>query len=108
LSASASASPKKSGRINLGLEGTPIMGAMTGCATSFLTTADLSEMLIGSEQIPQSAAKTLRMNADERLQIRDLVAEDDAGAVALDGVNLASARARSLALPGYPATARAS
>ncbi len=54
-----------------------------------LTTADLSEMLIGSEQIPQSAAKTVRINPDERLQIRGLVAEDDAGAVAVDGVNLA-------------------
>jgi ABC-type uncharacterized transport system ATPase subunit len=64
-------------------------GCLAGAGiVSELTTADLSEMLIGSEQIPQSAAKTLRMNADERLQIRDLVAEDDAGAVAVDGVDL--------------------
>ena len=65
-------------------------GRLAGAGiVSELTTADLSELLIGSEQIPQSAAKTVRMNADERLQIRDLVAEDDAGALAVDGVNLA-------------------
>ena len=36
-SASASASPRKSGRVNLGLEGTLVMGAMTGFAVSYLS-----------------------------------------------------------------------
>jgi general nucleoside transport system ATP-binding protein len=65
-------------------------GRLAGAGiVSELTTADLSELLIGSEQIPQSAAKGVRVDANERLQIRDLVAEDDAGAIAVDRVDLA-------------------
>jgi general nucleoside transport system ATP-binding protein len=53
-----------------------------------LTPAAMATMLIGSAQIPQSSGKLQQQASDERLVIRALVADDDAGAVAVDNVDL--------------------
>jgi simple sugar transport system ATP-binding protein len=64
-------------------------GRLSGVgAVADLSPAMLATMLIGSEQIPQSSGKTATEAVDDRLVIRDLAANDDAGAVAVDGVNL--------------------
>jgi simple sugar transport system ATP-binding protein len=57
-------------------------------AVADLSPAVLATMLIGSEQIPQSSGKIATDATDDRLVIRGLTAHDDAGAVAVDGVNL--------------------
>src|SRR3989442_1444238 len=57
-----------------------------------LTPATLAEMMVGTRQIPQMrTGRTSHAGAatEPRLVVRDLVVEDDAGRVAVDGLSLA-------------------
>jgi simple sugar transport system ATP-binding protein len=66
-------------------------GRLTGGgAVAELDTTRLAEMMVGSREIPQArAAKSGEAAGEPRLQIRDLVVEDDAGMTAVNRISLA-------------------